>query len=135
MKAWVWTSAILVAGLTIASCGGGDDGGNPNNPGGTGNMTITILGQNGNNSFSPNPAEAAGRSVVFKNNDSVTHRVVLNGDPSTDTGDIAPGATSRAIVMPAAGANYHCSLHTNMGGSVNQAGSPPPACSDPIYCY
>ena len=42
-------------------------------------MTITILRQNGAQSFSPNPALAGGQMVVFKNTDSITHRVTLNG--------------------------------------------------------
>ena len=51
---------------------------------------ITIVGQNGTQAFSPNPASFGGQMVVFRNNDSVAHRVVLN-DGSVDTGDIAPG--------------------------------------------
>jgi hypothetical protein len=39
--------------------------------------------------------------VTFKNSDSVTHRVVLN-DGSLDTGNIAPGASSQALLMPQA---------------------------------
>ena len=135
MKVWVWASAILTAGLTVASCSGGDDGGGGTNPGGTSTLTITIVGQRGNSSFSPNPASAGGRTVVFKNNDVEAHRVVLN-DGTIDTGDIPAGGTSRAVVMPPSGANYHCSLHDNMGGAVEpQGGGPPPACADPIYCY
>ena len=132
MKAAVWTSAVLISALTVAACGGSK--GNPGNPSGGSTFTISILGQNGNLSFSPNPAEAGGRSVVFKNNDSVTHRVVLN-DGSIDTGDIAPGATSRAVSMPASGANYHCSVHNNMGGAIEpQGGGEAPPCEG-IYCY
>jgi plastocyanin len=90
------------------------------------------MGQNGTQAFSPNPASFGGQSVVFKNNDSITHRVVLN-DGSVDTGDIAPGATSRAVVMPTAGTNYHCSLHPGMIGAVAGGSGPPPACTG-LYC-
>lgn len=70
--------------------------------------------------------------VVFRNTDTVVHRVRLN-DGSVDTGDIAPGATSRAVLMPAGGTNYHCSLHVDMVGAVNAAsGAPPPPCT--MYC-
>jgi len=97
-------------------------------------LTISIVGQLGNSSFSPNPADAGGKLVVFKNNDSVTHHVVLN-DGSLDVGDIAPGATSRSVTMPVNGANYHCSIHSNMGGSVDpQGGGAPPPCEG-VYCY
>jgi hypothetical protein len=71
--------------------------------------------------------------VVFRNADSIVHRVVLN-DGTLDTGDIAPGATSRAVRMPDSGTNYHCSLHPAMIGAVTPvAGGPPPRCEG-IYC-
>jgi plastocyanin len=95
-------------------------------------MTITILRDGGAQSFSPNPAGAGGQQVVFKNNDSIEHRVRLN-DGSLDTGIIPPGGTSRAVTMPASGANYHCEIHPGMIGSVNPAsGGPPPECTQ--YC-
>lgn len=96
-------------------------------------MTITITRQNGNQSFSPNPASAGGQLVVFRNADTEVHRVRLN-DGSIDTGDIAPGATSQAVTMPASGTNYHCSLHPDMVGAVAPSGGgEPPACTGP-YC-
>jgi plastocyanin len=71
--------------------------------------------------------------VVFRNADSIVHRVVLN-DGSIDTGNIAPGATSAAVRMPTGGTNYHCSLHPAMIGAVTPvAGGPPPMCEG-IYC-
>jgi len=130
MKVLAWSSTVLLAGLVVTACSKG----NPSNPSGSDNFTISIVGQNGNLSFTPNPASAGGRSVVFKNNDTVSHRVVLN-DGSVDTGDIAPGATSRAVAMPTNGANYHCSVHDNMGGAVGpQSGGEPPECEG-VYCY
>ena len=71
--------------------------------------------------------------VVFRNTHTVPHRVVLN-DGSVDTGDIAPGATSRAVQMPAGGANYHCSFHPGMIGSVSAvSGGAAPPCEG-AYC-
>jgi plastocyanin len=99
------------------SSGGGttDSGGGG---GGATTQTITILSQNGAQSFSPNPASMGGQMVVFRNADSIVHRVILNNG-SVDTGDIALRTTSRAVMMPAAGGNYHCSLHPDMVGTVN----------------
>ena len=127
---------ILVATVvltTVAACGGGSAPTSPS-PSPSGNtFTITVTQQNGAQSFSPNPASVGGQMVVFRNADSIVHRVVLN-DGSVDTGDIAPGATSRAVQMPGGGANYHCSLHPAMVGAVNPvAGGPPPVCEG-IYC-
>jgi plastocyanin len=90
-------------------------------------MTISITGQNGASSFSPNPAAMGGQSVVFKNNDSVAHHPVLN-DGSVDFGNVNPGATSQVFAMPGAGTNYHCTIHPGMIGAVNPSsgGAPPP---------
>ena len=123
-------AAIVMAFALVAGCGGSS--GSPSSPGPAGPVTINIVGERGANSFSPNPAEAAGQMVVFRNTDSVVHRVRLN-DESLDTGDIAPGATSSPVRMPTGGTNYHCALHTTMIGAVNAAGSAPPRCTGD-YC-
>ena len=95
--------------------------------------TITIVGQNGKQAFTPNPAAFGGQQVVFKNSDTVTHRIVLN-DGSVDTGNIAPGATSSPVTMPFAGTNYHCAIHLGMIGGVDGATSTePPPCTG-LYC-
>lgn len=125
-------STVLVCTITAFACGGSSSPSSPSNS--TSNLpTIMIVGQNGAQAFSPNPAALGGQQVVFKNSDGIIHRVVLN-DGSVDTGDISPGATSRAVMMPSSGTNYHCSIHLGMIGAVNAAsGGAPPACEGP-YC-
>ena len=125
------TAAVVVAIAGAWGCGGGG-GGNPSSPSSSGPVTITIVADRGAQSFSPNPASAGGQLVVFRNTDSVVHRVRLN-DLSVDTGDIAPGATSRAVRIPEGGTNYHCFLHLTMVGSVSGATAPPPPCTG-LYC-
>ncbi|MEQ1575694.1 MAG: hypothetical protein ABL993_15755 [Vicinamibacterales bacterium] len=134
MRLCVYALVSLV-GLASVGCGGssgssgsgGAGGSSPTSPSPV-TTTININGQNGAQAFSPNPANFGGQVVVFKNNDNTVHRVILN-DGSVDTGDIAPGATSRAVVMPGNGANYHCTIHPGMIGAVAAAsGGPPPAC-------
>lgn len=118
-----------IAGILFGGCG---DGSTPSSPSTAAPATITIVGQNGAQAFSPNPASFGGQTVVFRNNDSVVHRVVLN-DSSIDTGDIAPGATSRAVSMPSGGTNYHCQLHPGMIGAVSGSSGAPPPCTG-LYC-
>ena len=139
MRRVVLRVAVLMVGLAAASaCGSSGSSSNTTAPSPasttpTATPTITIVGQNGAQAFTPNPAAFGGQQVVFKNNDKVTHHVVLN-DGSVDTGDIAPGATSRAVTMPSSGTNYHCSIHPGMIGSVTPAtGGPPPPCTG-TYC-
>jgi plastocyanin len=130
MSSWFLLIPSLLVVMASSGCGGSSPSAAPSPPN---TPSINIVGQNGTLAFSPNPASFGGQSVVFKNNDSVTHRIVLN-DGSVDLGDIAPGATSRAVTMPASGTNYHCSTHPGMIGSVNPAsGGPPPPCQG-AYC-
>lgn len=128
-------SLSLLAVVTSA-CGG--DGGTPTTPsppgGGAAALTIAIVATSGPQSFSPNPAtRTQGGGVAFRNADGVVHRIVAN-DGSFDTGDLTPGATSRAIDVAAAGTNYHCSLHPAMVGAIGSTqGEPPPPCTG-LYC-
>jgi plastocyanin len=125
--------AVLV--LAVSRCGGGSSGnpGAPSNPGGGTAVTIGIVGERGAQSFSPNPASVRqGDMVTWRNTDSVAHRIVFN-DNTLDTGDIAPGATATARIMPSDGANYHCSIHPGMVGAISQAVGGPPPCTG-LYC-
>ncbi len=137
MQLCLLAASALLASLAASACGGGGSSATtPSSTNTTNNTTttatITIVGQNGTQAFTPNPASFGGMQVVFKNNDSAAHRVVLN-DGSVDTGDIPPGGTSRAVTMPGAGANYHCSIHTGMIGSTAASGAAPPPCEG-LYC-
>ena len=131
---------LVVLGIVCAGCGGSSDSpaspsapSSPSSPSSPAAATININGQNGTQAFAPNPSSFGGQMVVFKNHDSVTHRVVLN-DGSLDTGNIAPGATSQAVMMPGGGTNYHCSIHPGRIGAVSaSSGGAPPACTG-AYC-
>jgi plastocyanin len=131
MRLRMLTAAAATLVLASASgCGGGSSSGSPTGPSAAapGPASISITSNNGARSFTPNPASLGGMMVTFRNADTVVHRVRLN-DGSLDTGDLAPGATSAPLLMPAGGTNYHCSLHTTMIGAVAPSGgAPPPAC-------
>jgi plastocyanin len=95
--------------------------------------TITIIGDRGPESFSPNPASAAeGMLLVWRNTDGLVHRIVLN-DGSLDTGNVAPGASSAPMRLEADGANYHCTIHPTMVGSITSSSGTPPPCQG-VYC-
>jgi plastocyanin len=142
----VRTLALAMAGAWMAaSCGSSGSGSTPTSPttppvsgGGGGaptNVTITITGQGGRLAFTPNPATIAqGQMVVFKNNDTVAHHVMLD-DGTVQTPNIAPGSTSPPVAMANGGVNtYHCTIHPGMVGGFNGAvAEPPPNCSQ-AYC-
>jgi plastocyanin len=120
--------AFLLIVVTTMGCSSGSSGGsytggssgNPNTPTPSANATtIDVLGQKGANSFAPNPASVTqGMMVVWHNSDNTPHHILLN-DGSLDTGTIAPGASSPTRALTVSGANYHCTIHPTMVGSIN----------------
>ena len=121
----------LASGLFIVSaalfcqvgCGGGSSSpAGPTTPppgGGGANSTIAIVGQNGSQSFSPNPASVpVGQTVAWRNADSTTHHIVAD-DGSFDAGTIGPGATGVAVTVGNGAITYHCSIHPTMVGTIN----------------
>ena len=137
MRSFLAVFCGLAVFLSLMGCGDGSGGSSnaptPTTP--TSNVfTISIVGQMGSQSFSPNPASAGGRMVAWRNDDGVTHRIVAN-DGSFDTGNVAAGATSTMVQPAPSGLNYHCEIHpTTMFGAIGGAGgeSPPPC--EGIYC-
>lgn len=131
MRAQVLCASLLA--VICAGCGGGGGGygGSPSTPtptpstGGSSNITtVTITGQKGDQSFSPNPAMCAtGQMIVWKNADTTTHRIVIP-DLGIDTGNIAPGASSQPVSLANVSKAYHCSLHPSMVGAVNSGSTP-----------
>jgi plastocyanin len=132
--------AIALCAVALSKCGGSDSSQSPQaptpQPGGGGNTgtTVAIVGQRGAQSFNPSPATVVqGQMLLFRNDDNTVHRIVFN-DNSFDTGNINPGAASTARAVPTNGANYHCTLHPNMIGSISgNVGQPPPPCTGE-YC-
>jgi len=135
-------AAIALVATLAAGCGG-SGGSTPTSPTGGGGggsntttVTIAITGQGGKAAFNPNPASvASGQVVVFKNNDSVTHHIILD-DGSMQTADIPPGGTSAAVAMGTSGSKtYHCSIHPGMVGGFNGADAEPPPNCQQAYCF
>lgn len=134
----------LFSAVVLSQCGGSDYSQSPMAPtptpsptpptGGGTATTISIVGDRGAQSFNPNPATVVqGQMLVFRNNDNTTHHIVFN-DNSFDSGNITAGASSAERAVPTNGANYHCTIHPGMIGSISgTAGQPPPACTGP-YC-
>jgi len=123
-------AAILLAAVAASQCSSGNDqNATPATPTAPANtptaVTVSIVGTNGNKSYVPNPvATASGEQIVFKNNDSVVHRIMMD-DGSIDFGNISPGSSSSAKSV-GAGGNFHCTIHPSMVGSINGAVAPEP---------
>jgi plastocyanin len=131
---------LFVASIAASGCGGDGGGGNNNNSGGGGNpagpgptptiVTVAVVGTRGNGSYVPNPVPlTAGEQVVFTNNDTVSHRIMMK-DGSADFGTIAPGTSSQARAVGSG--DFYCTTHPSMVGSINglTAPEPPPGSGD-----
>src|SRR5215472_6208250 len=132
--------AVAMFVLAAWGCSGGGSSSSPSTsstppttPSSTA-LTVTIMGQRNEQSFSPNPVPTAqGNLVVWQNNDNTVHRIVVN-DGSYDSGNIAPGAMSTTMRLSSTGGSYHCAIHpTTMFGSINVPTTPPP--TDPGSPY
>ncbi len=130
---------VLAAAVGLWGCGGSASAGNtltspsPSPGSGGAATTIAIVGIQGSRSFNPNPANVGnGSTVAWRNTDAVTHHIVSN-DGTFDTGDITPGASSATIQLNSNGANYHCTIHPSMVGSINSSTGQPPPCTG-LYC-
>lgn len=124
-------AASIVASFAMWDCGGSS--GSPTASVPAGAAMINIVGDRRAQSFSPNPAAVSqGEMVSWRNTDNVIHHIVLN-DGSLDTGEIAPGASSSALRLTTNGANYHCTIHPTMVGSINSSSGEPPPCQG-AYC-
>ena len=136
----------LVGVLAAWSCGGGGGSSTPTAPTAsapvvpapaTTSVTVSIVTSTGNQAFSPNPVRGrAGDTVMFRNSDATMHHIVLD-DGSADFGDVAPGATSRGVVLRDANpTTFHCTLHATMVGSINGLTAPEtPPCVPDVYGY
>jgi plastocyanin len=136
---YVLASISSAAIIASAACGGGgDSGGGTPSPSPTpsptpAGVTVNIVGSSGSQAFNPNPASAGSvMTVAWKNSNGTVHRIVAN-DNSFDTGNIATNATSATITVPAAGVNYHCTIHPTMVGSINGTSGTAPPCTGQ-YC-
>jgi plastocyanin len=136
MKLRLIDASALVVALASFACGSSTGtyssvSTGPTGPSGSGDVTISILSSNGlgnlgANSFSPNPASVTqGMTVVWHNNDSTAHHIVLDNG-SLDTGTIAAGASTTAMTLNVTSATYHCTIHPTMVGSINTPTTPAP---------
>jgi plastocyanin len=140
MRAFVTAGTAITLSLVMWGCGGsGYSTGQSGSPAAptpaiaSDVVTVNVVAVNGAQSFSPNPATLpSGQRIVWHNVDTITHRVVLN-DGTLDTGNLAPGASSAPMVISGAGAQYHCAIHPEMVGTIDQATANQGPCQGP-YC-
>ena len=114
--------AIVAVGASLIVSACGSDSSSPTAPGTStaADVTVTIQGNSGSNSYAPNPVTMrVGQTIAWRNGDSITHTATQDSG-GFNTGSIAAGATSAATMMNTAGTfAYHCTLHPGMVGTIN----------------
>jgi len=109
----------LAALATVAGLAAGCGSSSPSAPTVAADVTITMVGDRGNQSYSPNPTTMrVGQTVAWKNGDSTAHDATQDAS-RFGTGTISAGATSTPLAMSAAGTfTYHCTIHPGMVGTL-----------------
>ena len=114
MRTYSAAMSAVAFGLCVWGCGPSaiSNTANPAGPSSTSGsvVVIDVVGVDGPASFRPDPAKiVAGQMVVWRNLDSVTHRIGFD-DRSLDTGNIASGTSSSPMPI-VKGGPYHCRLY------------------------
>ena len=110
---------LLSAVLALAGSACGSSSSSPAAPTVAADVTISMVGDKGNQSYSPNPTTMkTGQTVAWKNNDTIVHDATQVA-ARFGTGNVNAGATSTPITMSAAGTfTYHCTIHPGMIGTI-----------------
>ena len=102
----------LILPLALAGCSGDEDDDGMNHDAGEHMVTIR------NNAFSPTSlAIRQGDTVVFHNDDGVTHTATLDSG-ERDTGNIAAGKSGEFSLPTPGSLRYHCKIHPSMTGTI-----------------
>lgn len=112
--------AALALVLAFAGCNKSKSN-NPVSSGPTANASIVMNAMNmGANAYSPDPITvAAGTTVIWKNNDSITHTVTSTTAGESYNFSVGPGGTGSHLFSTAGTFNYKCSVAGhNMTGVV-----------------
>ena len=109
--------SLLAAALALAASACGSS--SPAAPSVAADVTISMAGDRGSQSYAPNPTTMrVGQTVAWKNNDTTAHDATQDAS-RFQTGTVNAGGTSSAVTMSTAGTfTYHCTLHTGMVGTL-----------------
>jgi plastocyanin len=113
------TICLSLLAVTLALAGSACGSSSPSAPTVAADVTINMLGDRGNLSYSPNPATMrVGQTVAWMNNDSTAHDATQDASRFA-TGTLNAGATSTPVTMSTAGTfTYHCTIHPGMVGTL-----------------
>jgi plastocyanin len=121
MRRLTTTLFIVMALIAVAACS--NSGGSAAPTAATSQAPAAPAGAAGAvtiKDFAFNPATttaAAGSKVTWTNSDTTAHTVTFD-DGSADSGNISPGSTFDHTFATAGTFAYHCTIHSQMKGTV-----------------
>jgi plastocyanin len=106
---------VIISSALASSCGSSS----PTSPTTSADVTITIQGDRGNQSYSPPAATmTAGQTVAWHNGDSTAHTATQDSG-QFNTGTLGGGSNSAPVTMSTRGTfTYHCSIHPGMVATI-----------------
>jgi plastocyanin len=113
------TIRLSLLAATLALAGSACGSSSPSSPTASADVTISMLGDRGNQSYSPNPTTMrVGQTVAWKNTDTTAHDATQDASRFA-SGTVNAGATSAPVAMSTAGTfTYHCTIHPGMVGTI-----------------
>ena len=114
-----FTIGLAALAAVVALGGVGCGSSSPSAPTVAADVTITMVADRGNQSYSPNPTTMrVGQTVAWKNGDTTAHTATQDAS-RFDSGTISAGSTSSPLTMSATGTfTYHCTIHPGMVGTL-----------------
>ena len=119
MSRFRFTIGLALLATVTALAGAGCGSSSPAAPTVAADVTISMVGDRGAQSFAPNPQTMrVGQTVAWMNNDTTAHDATQD-QSRFGTGTISAGTTSTPITMSTTGTfTYHCTIHPGMVGSL-----------------
>ena len=113
------TIGFSLFAIALALAGSACGSSSPAAPTASADVTISMLGDRGNQSYSPNPTTMrVGQTVAWKNTDSTAHDATQDAGRFTSA-TVNAGGTSAPLAMSTAGTfTYHCTIHPGMVGTL-----------------
>jgi plastocyanin len=109
---------LTVLALAIASCGGGDSGGQAASTGACASGAVTI--RMAQVKFDPEKASAkVGQTICWVNEDTFDHDAVADSGASFKSELFGKGKTFTTTVDKAGTVKYECTIHPGMTGEID----------------
>lgn len=130
-------AALIVAVVIVATRGNDNNASNTTQPSSSDSNSMSNMSSSSSNSQTPTSTDKVsiadfafsptnitvkkGTKVTWTNNDSTAHTVTADSGSGPDSGTLSPGQTYSFTFINTGTFNYHCTIHSEMHGTVTVA--------------